>query len=741
MLKLNKPMSLLYLLALKADWVGRSELGFLYFPDVEEKLALNNMRSIIFRAKAYDWAELELEKQRIRWLVDSDVQAFRKAIASKDYQAALALYSGDLLKDLSIRDAPEFDLWLNQERRSLATMWQQAALYVAKEYEAKANVAEAAELYQSLLSADPLSDEALLGLMRIKQVADKRTEALEAYERFCQKLDEELGIAPAQEIQALASNIRQEAGLPPLSLQREARLLKDLSKNSRDVFLALSLQQKPNLTVLRHALKLGLSELSEATEALLQGALIDTEAAVLAIDQAHIFLSEHPKDHHFLLLALARASKPEQAFELYKQVYDLTQGFGGVGDLPRVRAAYLFEAQKHMAALSYAKAADLLAELRQVEEMLEVEPDAQTRFTEAYALERQGKFKAALGVLLMLAEDAYTPNTEALASVLYWRTGKTDKASQMAQKALNSGLDWLWARATASNTLGYLAFAKEAFLEAASQFKKAASLYQAASEKQRWVGSLNNYAIALGRIAEEALEQDKDAELVAELFTDAEKAYLGTLKALEKTGENHSLQALILLNLGILHERKGELLRADDFKLQALPFAEKAKALDVQARIHLSLGNSYLNQQRLEDARQEFQDCIAVAVDAGEYFIQGMAAANLAELDRDPDAFEVALELLEQSGNQDRLSYFQAEYERTLKFRLTEALRDKNGQKAQALFKKMGELYEKLKQSPKLSKVKDALKTLEQSTDLEKNREMLLALVDARSDQFSEGLS
>lgn len=740
-LKLNKPMSLLCLLATKADWVARSELGFLYFPDVDEKLALTNTRSLIFRAKKFDWTTLELEKQRVRWLIDSDVSAFRDALKNKQYQEALALYTGEFLQGLSVKDAPEFERWLTQERIALAKERQNAALHLGNQHESNHQFNEAASLYQLVLGTDALNDDAMLGFMRAKQATDNRSDALEAYETFCEKLDSELGIAAAENIQELANTIRKEAGLAPLSLHRETARLADLNENTRNLFLCLALQDKPNLSVARNALNLTLSELSAANEDLIQHALIDNETTLLAQEQAEHWLAEHPTDQQPLLLALARNTKSTQAYSLFKRIFELTQGFGGMGDLRRAREAYLKQAQTHMDALEHDQAATLLTELRHVEETLDADPDPETRFTEAYALERQGQFKDALKLLNQLPQEDHNPNIEALLSVLLWRTGKSDEAKSLAEKALKSGLDWLWARGTASNTLGYLAFANEHLQDAASHFKKAASLYQAANEKQRWVGSLNNHAIALGRIAEEASETKQASSTNQDLFKSAEQAYLATLDALEKSQENPALKSLILLNLGVLFERHGKLEKADNYKLQALPFAKKANALDAQARIHLSLGNSYLVQQRYQEARLEFQEAIEFAVSAGEYFIQGMAAANLAELDKDPDAFEVALELLEQSGNQDRFSFFQEEYERTIKFRLDEALNEGNLIKAQALFKKLGLLYSTLELNQKVTKVQDALSALEQTTDLEKNREILLAMVDARDEQITNGMN
>lgn len=49
-ISLDKPSSLLFYLAERGDWVSRSELAYLYRPDVPESLALSTVRKLLHRA-------------------------------------------------------------------------------------------------------------------------------------------------------------------------------------------------------------------------------------------------------------------------------------------------------------------------------------------------------------------------------------------------------------------------------------------------------------------------------------------------------------------------------------------------------------------------------------------------------------------------------------------------------------------------------------------------------------------
>lgn len=489
-----------------------------------------------------------------------------------------------------------------------------------------------------------------------------------------------------------------ESDLADASDSDVATNLDELSNEALRVFLALALQDEPNLTIARAALNLPISTVSEAREELILNGLTDANGKVLAKDMARHWLSERPTERMPLLLALARATPPEGAFKLYQAVYQSTQGFGGVGDVPRARAAYCTKAKSLMEDLNFAKVAELMSELREVEKVTEAEPEADARFLEAYALERIGRFKEAFERIQGLPEAAHTPDITALKAVLLWRLGKHDEARACAEVVLKSGLDWLWARATATNTLGALALSSGDFLESASQFNKAASLFNAAGDKNRWAGSLNNHAIALDMLS--ATTKDNNQKKI--LQTDAEKAYQNVLDALDQIDEQALLRARVLLNLGLLWEHRKAWDKAEAYYLEATPFAERAAALEISARLSVNLGNIYVEQKRFDEAKTSFGRAIETAAEAGEFAIQGQAIANRAILESNADSMEVALELLEQSGQLFGSDEFLADYEVLLQKMIEHTQAQGDSKKVQRFKKKLMSLKKKEAQEPGL---------------------------------------
>lgn len=695
-----KPLLLLAYITLEGPQ-ERRRLAELFWKEGGSR-ALGNLSVVLAQFKKEGAAEAFPAQPGINPLpsqVHCDALEFLEALEDGRLSEALGLYQGAFLQDLgkplrSLKVSDELLDWVLEKRELLAQKAQGAMLALAQERlgAAEARAARAlAERAYSLAEAPEMEPALLSHVQRI--------------------------------LAQTGSELRRSVG----SAARAS--LKDLPALAQRVFLSLVMQPEPNLTIVRGALGLSLSELAEARETLILSGLIAADNHILAEALAHGWLETHPGERLSLLLALARATPPEAAFELYRQIFAHTQGFGGVGDFQRARAAYSAMSKAWIDQLKFAEAAAALEQLRSVERISETDPDPQSRFLEAYALERLGRFKEALELLQALPQTGHDPNTVALRSVLLWRTGKSAEAKRTAQQALSSSLDWLWARATANNTLGYLAVAEERFLEAASLFKKAASLYQAAGEKSRWVGSLNNYAIALDRVAEAAEKEGKDQAALERLQADAEQAYQQTLEALGQSGENPTLRARILLNLGMLWRRRKDWARAEKQYLEALTFAEQANALEISARLQLNLGVVYLQQQQTAQARSSFTAAIDHAARAGEFLIQGQAVGNLAFLDSDPDTMEVALELIEQSGNQDILVSCLQDYEAVLKRNFEGALLSNNAALAHQLLTRLSRLYERLDKSHKADKVESALQALLHMRDTRPHKDLLLALI------------
>ena len=205
------PSSLLFYLAVKGDWVSRSELAFLYKPDETETEALTYLRLQLHRAQQFSWAStLEIEKNQVRWCIDSDVAAFNEAIKVQDWQEATNLYKNSFFAKHSFRDLPTYSAWIDLERDSLEQAYRLALSKQLERFEQQSHFEQAADLSAKLLALDELDETALQIHLRHLALAGQKDAALKRFASFSKLLSEDLDSEPLQETLELIEQVKQD---------------------------------------------------------------------------------------------------------------------------------------------------------------------------------------------------------------------------------------------------------------------------------------------------------------------------------------------------------------------------------------------------------------------------------------------------------------------------------------------------------------------------------------------------
>ena len=245
-LPVTKPSSLLFYVACRNDWVGRHEVAFMYWPDRPDVEALAYVRKLVFRARRHAWADgLEVRDASLRWLVESDLGAFRSALQRRDWRSAVEHYDGVLLEGCTLPDVPGFEAWLELEREVLEEQRKVAALRHAEDLEERGLLEDAATWLGRILARDPLDEQRLQSYLRVLRAAGQRQRALAAYESFRETLRLELDAQPLETTQALADEIRGGAGGPePVGVEPQGAPRHDLpAPTTRFVGRARELEQ------------------------------------------------------------------------------------------------------------------------------------------------------------------------------------------------------------------------------------------------------------------------------------------------------------------------------------------------------------------------------------------------------------------------------------------------------------------------------------------------------------------
>jgi predicted ATPase/DNA-binding SARP family transcriptional activator len=200
----DKRYQLLAYLAFKSDWVNRDELAYLFWSDTNNETARHSLRQLLKRLKLLAPSNgLEIERERLRWQVDSDVATFKEALFEKRVVKALGLYTGAFLQGLESDETNEFHTWLLNEREALYTRWREAVLAYAH-----TATKEATPYLINLLEHDPLDEEVVQLHMTLLAKSEQSLQAVHVYKTFAKRLEHELGLEPTSSTEQLYKTIQ-----------------------------------------------------------------------------------------------------------------------------------------------------------------------------------------------------------------------------------------------------------------------------------------------------------------------------------------------------------------------------------------------------------------------------------------------------------------------------------------------------------------------------------------------------
>jgi len=142
--------------------------------------------------------------------VQLDVDRLEELAATGDWAAAAELVSGEFLEGFALAEASEFEDWLAAERELWGRRGVEVLLSCAEAHAQVGKVEEAFGCAGRALALQPTSESALRCALRCRSLAGDRAGALALFERFHDRLLEEVGVEPSAETQALIERVRRE---------------------------------------------------------------------------------------------------------------------------------------------------------------------------------------------------------------------------------------------------------------------------------------------------------------------------------------------------------------------------------------------------------------------------------------------------------------------------------------------------------------------------------------------------
>jgi DNA-binding SARP family transcriptional activator len=212
---------LAYLLLNRQRPSDRRRLAFLFWPNASESAARRNLRQYIHHIRIAlekvdpqgaillaTGSTLQFNPQTPLWV---DVEAFRHGTRPEaspaEIQASISLYAGDLLEDI-------YDEWCTAERDHLRDLYIQTLDRHSQALQAAGQVEEALKYAALWAEAEPYDENAHRRLMQLFALKGDRPRAIQVYQGFARKLEEELGAEPLKETQALLHSIQSGDSAP-----------------------------------------------------------------------------------------------------------------------------------------------------------------------------------------------------------------------------------------------------------------------------------------------------------------------------------------------------------------------------------------------------------------------------------------------------------------------------------------------------------------------------------------------
>lgn len=203
----------------------REHLLGLLWPDKPESQARHSLNEAVrVLRRSVGESGLDTAAGQVRLdprTVQLDLDQLDAEAARGDWCAAAARVAGEFMEGFAVPGAPEFEDWLAAERGAWRRRGVEVLAQCAGAELRGGRSREAVALAQRAIALNPRSDLAMRSLMRALALAGERAVALERFEDFGRRLEEELSIRPESETIELAGLIRRERTARPAAARAE----------------------------------------------------------------------------------------------------------------------------------------------------------------------------------------------------------------------------------------------------------------------------------------------------------------------------------------------------------------------------------------------------------------------------------------------------------------------------------------------------------------------------------------
>jgi len=180
-------------------------------PEAAARHSLNEAMRVLRKCTGAEGLESEGNQIRLAGdVVQLDTEALESRIDDSDWSGAAEFAVGEFMEGFSLPGCSAFDDWLHGERVEWRKRMVEVLAARATELLDGGELSEAATIARRAIALDAASSVAVEVAMRSLAIAGDRAGALSVYESYTERLSQDLGITPDEDLQALAGRIRRE---------------------------------------------------------------------------------------------------------------------------------------------------------------------------------------------------------------------------------------------------------------------------------------------------------------------------------------------------------------------------------------------------------------------------------------------------------------------------------------------------------------------------------------------------
>ncbi|WP_146647699.1 ATP-binding protein [Labilithrix luteola] len=214
----RKTAAMLALLVVDGE-TARSRVAGLLWPESKERTARNNLAQAIRRLHRAVGAPLVLGDEVLSLRSASSDVADLLLEAHEGPRSDAPREHRDLLAGYDFDDCSDFDGWLRTARATLLRSWSRTATGASERFEREGSFDDALGWAEAVVTADPVSEQAHLRVVRLWLARGDAPAAMRAYERCKKTLARELGMNPSEAMLEALKAIR--AGRPTAAPHRK----------------------------------------------------------------------------------------------------------------------------------------------------------------------------------------------------------------------------------------------------------------------------------------------------------------------------------------------------------------------------------------------------------------------------------------------------------------------------------------------------------------------------------------